>query len=62
MSPSKSILGESLKSSIIIQDIEERKLIPIEEGFITDRVTEQSHERQLQSYTLLEADDERISN
>ena len=52
---------ESIQSSIIIQDIEERKLIPLEEGFITDRVTEQSviqHEKQVQSYTILEADDE----
>jgi len=59
-SPARSVLGESLQSSIIIQDAEERK--QTEEDFVTDRLTEQSQDKQLHSYTLLEADDERISN
>lgn len=37
--------------------------MPIEEGFITDRLTEQSNEPKAQfSYTALEADDEHVTS
>ena len=53
---------DSIQSSIVIQDIEERKLGPVEEGFITDRLTEQSNEQKMGSYMGLEADDEHMTS
>lgn len=51
-----------MQSSIVIQDMEERRLQAIEEDFMTDRVTEQSHEQKGGFYLVLEADDEHLSN
>lgn len=55
-------MSDSVQSSIVIQDMEERRFQAIEEGFITDRVTEQSNEQKGGFYLVLEADDEHLSN